>query len=100
MLLKKLLGTANQRYIKKLQKTVEQINALEPELSQLSDEELKARTAWFKERLSKGETLDDLLVEAFATVREAAKRTLGQRHFDVQLIGGMVLNDGKIADEV
>ena len=98
MLLKKLLGTANQRYVKKLRKTVDEINALEPQLAALSDEALKARTAWFKERLAKGETLDDLLVEAFATVREAAKRTLGQRHFDVQLVGGIVLHRGQIAE--
>ena len=75
MLLKKLLGTANQRYVKKLRKTVDEINALEPQLAALSDEALKARTAWFIEGLAKGETLDDLLVEAFATGREAAKRT-------------------------
>lgn len=71
---------------------------MEPQLAALSDEALKARTAWFKERLAKGETLDDLLVEAFATVREAAKRTLGQRHFDVQLVGGIVLHRGQIAE--
>ena len=71
------------------------INALEPEFAKLSDEALRAKTAEFRERLAKGETLDDLLVEAFAVVREAAKRTLGQRHFDVQLKGGMVLHAGQ-----
>lgn len=98
VILKKLLGTANQRYVKKLQKTVNQINALEPELEKLSDEQLRARTLWFKDRLANGETLDDILVDAFATVREASKRTLGQRHFDVQLIGGIVLHRGQIAE--
>src|SRR5262249_40851991 len=72
--------------------------ALEPELVKLSDAELRARTAMFRKQLAEGSTLDDLLVPAFATVREAAKRALGQRHFDVQLIGGMVLHQGKIAE--
>ena len=71
---------------------------MEPELAKLSDEALKARTAEFRQELANGKTLDDLLVPAFATVREAAKRTLGQRHFDVQLIGGMVLHEGRIAE--
>ncbi len=97
-MLKKILGSSNDRYIKKLRKTVDKINALEPKMEKMSDEELKNQTVLFKERLSKGETLDDLLVEAFATVREAAKRTLGQRHFDVQLIGGIVLHKGQIAE--
>ena len=97
-LAKRLFGTANDRVIKSLTKTVDAINALEPELEGLSDAELRARTDRFRERLAAGETLDDLLVEAFATVREAAKRTLGQRHFDVQLMGGMVLHQGKIAE--
>ncbi|HFD15934.1 MAG TPA: preprotein translocase subunit SecA, partial [Rhodospirillales bacterium] len=97
-LARRLFGTANDRIVKSLGKTVERINALEPELEKLSDEELRARTPWFRERLEKGESLDDLLVEAFATVREAAKRTLGQRHFDVQLMGGIVLHQGKIAE--
>ena len=95
---KKLFGSANDRVIKSLKKTVDAINALEPDLERLSDAELRARTDQFRERLAAGETLDDLLVEAFATVREAAKRTLGQRHFDVQLMGGMVLHQGKIAE--
>src|SRR6202171_1430502 len=93
-----LFGTANDRVVKGFDKPVAKINALEPELAKLSDEQLRAKTIEFRERLAKGETLDDLLVEAFATVREASKRTLGQRHFDVQLKGGMVLHQGKIAE--
>ncbi|MGB0749833.1 MAG: preprotein translocase subunit SecA [Magnetospiraceae bacterium] len=95
---KKVFGSANDRQVKKLLKTVEAINALEPELEALDDAALSARTAQFKERLAQGETLDDLLEEAFATVREAAKRTLGQRHFDVQLMGGIALHRGMIAE--
>ncbi len=95
---KRLFGTANDRYVKGLAKIVDDINALEGELEALSDADLAARTPWFKERLEQGEELDDLLVEAFATVREAAKRTLGQRHFDVQLMGGVVLHRGMIAE--
>jgi preprotein translocase subunit SecA len=97
-LAKRLFGSANDRVIKSLKKTVDAINALEPELEGLSDAELRARTDRFRERLAGGEDLDDLLIETFATVREAAKRTLGQRHFDVQLMGGMVLHQGKIAE--
>ena len=97
-LARSLFGTANDRVVKGFDKPVAKINALEPELAKLSDEQLRAKTTEFRERLAKGETLDDLLVEAFATVREAAKRTLGQRHFDVQLMGGMVLHRGKIAE--
>ena len=93
-----LFGTANDRVVKSFDKPVAKINALEPELAKLSDAELRGRTQEFRDRLAKGETLDELLVEAFATVREAAKRTLGQRHFDVQLKGGMVLHQGKIAE--
>src|SRR3982075_4310298 len=93
-----LFGTANDRVVKGFDKPVAKINALEPELAKLSDEQLRAKTIEFRERLARGETLDDLLVEAFATVREASKRTLGQRHFDVQLKGGMVLHQGKIAE--
>ncbi len=95
---KKLFGTANERYLRGLAEPVAAINALEPELEALSDEALRARTDEFRKRLAEGETLDDLLIETFATVREAAKRTLGQRHFDVQLMGGMVLHEGKIAE--
>src|SRR5882724_5833760 len=93
-----LFGTANDRIVKGFDKPVAKINALEPELAKLSDEQLRAKTTEFRERLAKGETLDGLLPEAFAVVREAAKRTLGQRHFDVQLKGGMVLHQGKIAE--
>src|SRR3954451_20120232 len=91
---KRLFGSANDRLVKSLHKEVERVNALEPEVERLSDDELKARTEEFRGRLAKGETLDNLLPEAFATVREAARRALGQRHFDVQLIGGMVLHQG------
>ncbi len=97
-LAKRLFGTANERYIRGLSKIVDAVNALEPSLEALSDEELAARTPWLRERLAKGESLEDLLVEAFATVREAAKRTLGQRHFDVQLMGGVVLHRGMISE--
>ncbi|MGL3105904.1 preprotein translocase subunit SecA [Bradyrhizobium sp. BR 1432] len=97
-LARKFFGSANDRRVKGYQSRVNAINALEPEVSKLSDEALKARTAEFKKQIAEGKTLDDLLVPAFATVREAAKRTLGQRHFDVQLIGGMVLHEGDIAE--
>jgi preprotein translocase subunit SecA len=97
-LARKLFGSANQRFLSRLQKDIHQINALEPELEKLSDEALKARTPWLKEQLASGEDLDDLLHDAFATVREAAKRTLGQRHFDVQLLGGIVLHRGMISE--
>ncbi|OFQ61526.1 preprotein translocase subunit SecA [Fusobacterium sp. HMSC065F01] len=97
-LLKKIFGTKNDREIKALTKEVEKINALESEYEKLSDENLKNKTNIFKERLKNGETLDDILVEAFATVREASKRVLGLRHYDVQLIGGIVLHQGKITE--
>jgi preprotein translocase subunit SecA len=97
-LARKFFGSANDRRIKGYQSRVDAINALEPEIAALSDEALKARTAEFRQQLADGKTLDDILVPAFATVREAAKRTLGQRHFDVQLIGGMVLHEGDIAE--
>jgi preprotein translocase subunit SecA len=97
-LARKFFGSANDRRIKAYQPRVDAINALEPEIAVLSDEALKARTAEFRKELADGKTLDDLLVPAFATVREAAKRTLKQRHFDVQLIGGMVLHEGDIAE--
>jgi preprotein translocase subunit SecA len=93
-----VFGTANDRSLKGYQRRVPQINALEPAIESLTDEALRAKTAEFRERLAGGATLDELLPEAFAVVREAAKRTLGQRHFDVQLVGGMVLHDGKIAE--
>ncbi|MFZ1896424.1 MAG: DEAD/DEAH box helicase, partial [Rhodoplanes sp.] len=95
---RKIFGTANDRRIRSYRPRVAAINALEPELAGLSDDELRARTEAFRKELADGKSLDDLLVPAFATVREAAKRTLGQRHFDVQLIGGMVLHEGRISE--
>ncbi len=95
---KGIFGSVNDRYIKSLRKIVDEINAKEPELEKLSDEELKAKTPLLKERLAKGETLDDILPDAFAVVREASKRTLGLRPFDVQLIGGIVLHRGRISE--
>src|SRR5579871_4164254 len=95
---RRIFGSANDRLVKSLGKDVAAINALEPELESLSDEALQARTQTYRQRLADGEELENLLVEAFATVREAAKRTLGQRHFDVQLMGGMVLHRGMIAE--
>ncbi|MEW6766494.1 MAG: preprotein translocase subunit SecA [Pseudomonadota bacterium] len=97
-LARKFFGSANDRRVKGYQSRVNAINALEPELEALSDDALKARTAEFRQQIENGDTLDELLIPAFATVREAAKRTLGQRHFDVQLIGGMVLHEGDIAE--
>lgn len=101
--IKKMLGSRNERLVKKHRKTVTQINALEADLETLTDEQLAAKTQEFRQRLKgadnkQGETLEQLLPEAFATVREASRRVLGMRHFDVQLVGGMVLNDGKIAE--
>lgn len=95
---RKLFGSANDRRVRKYQPRVQEINALEAELEALSDEELRARTDAFKKQVADGTSLDDLLVPAFATVREAAKRTIGQRHFDVQLIGGMILHEGRISE--
>lgn len=97
-LLKTFLGSRNQRLIKRYRKIVAEINALEPAMEKLNDEQLQAKTIEFKERYRQGEKLQQLLPEAFAVVREASKRVLGMRHFDVQLIGGMVLHDGKIAE--
>jgi preprotein translocase subunit SecA len=97
-LLRAIFGSRNDRLLKTYAKTVARINALEPAIAALSDEALAAKTPELKDRLAKGETVDDLLPEAFAVVREAAKRTLEMRHFDVQLVGGMVLHDGKIAE--
>ncbi len=96
--LKKILGTSHEREVKRLRPKVEAINAFEPRISALSDDELRAKTAEFKEKLDNGATLDDLLIEAFAVAREAGKRALKMRHFDVQLIGGMVLHKGNIAE--
>ena len=97
-ILKKLFGTRNDRLLKQLRRQVQQINVLEPQVEALTDEQLRAKTDEFRERLKSGATLDQLLPEAFAVVREAGKRVFGMRHFDVQLIGGMVLNSGKIAE--
>ena len=97
-LAKKILGSRNDRLLKQYRKEVSKINALEPQVQALSDAQLQAKTAEFKQRLTAGESLDNLLVEAFAVCREASQRTLGMRHFDVQLIGGMVLHYGKIAE--
>src|SRR3569832_1570450 len=97
-LARKFFGSANDRRVKGYQPRADAINAREAEVAALSDEALKARTEAFRKELAEGKTLDDILVPAFATVREAAKRTLGQRHFDVQLIGGMVLHEGDIAE--
>ena len=97
-LLKKIFGSRNERLLKSYGQRVAAINALEPTISGLTDEALRAKTAEFRDRIAKGETLDSLLNEAFAVCREAGRRALGMRHFDVQLIGGMVLNDGKIAE--
>lgn len=95
---RKVFGSANDRFVRKQFKTVQKINSFEPAIQKLSDEELRAKTVEFRQRLKNGETLDELLPEAFAVVREAAKRTLGQRHYDVQLIGGLVLHKGMIAE--
>src|SRR5690554_4759317 len=97
-LLTKVFGTKHEREIKQLRPLVDQINALEPQFEKLSDAELQGKTAEFKQQLENGASLDDLLVAAFATAREAGKRVLGMRHYDVQLIGGMVLHQGKIAE--
>src|SRR6202000_2709307 len=95
---RKLFGSANDRRIRSYRPRVDEINALEAEVEKRSDEALRARTVQFKKQLAEGATLDDILVPAFATVREAGKRTLGQRHFDVQLIGGMILHAGRISE--
>ncbi|USB32827.1 preprotein translocase subunit SecA [Paenibacillus sp. YPG26] len=97
-LVKKIFGDTNERDVKRLMKTVDIINTLEPEFEKLSDEQLQHKTVEFRERLEKGEDIDDLLPEAFATVREASKRVLGKRHYDVQLVGGIALHEGRIAE--
>ena len=97
-LAKSILGSANDRYVRSLDKIVAHINALEPALEGFSDAELQAQTGKFREQLAGGKTLDDILPEAFATVREASKRVLGMRHFDVQMVGGIVLHRGEIAE--
>src|SRR5437868_10448356 len=95
---KAIFGSSNDRYVKSLRKTVDKINGFEPNLEVMTDEGLREQTQLFKDRLEAGETLDELLPEAFATVREAARRVLGQRHYDVQMIGGIVLHRGEIAE--
>jgi len=97
-LFSKVFGSRNDRMVKRMRKTVAQVNALEPEYEKLSDEQLRAKTAEFRQRVADGTTLDEMLPEAFATVREASKRVFGMRHYDVQIIGGMVLHQGKIAE--
>ena len=97
-LAKRIFGSANDRYVNSMKPIVTAVNALEPAVKALSDDDLRARTVWLRERLAKGESLEDVLPDAFATVREAATRTLGQRHFDVQLMGGVVLHRGAIAE--
>src|SRR5919204_4212345 len=97
-LLAKVVGTQNERELKRLRPIVGQVNALEPTTQTLSDEQLRGKTVEFRQRIANGETLDDLLPEAFAVVREAGRRVLNMRHFDVQIIGGAVLHKGKIAE--
>src|SRR5690242_2560693 len=97
-ILKKIVGTKNERELKKMAPKVAAINDLEAELKKLGDEALRRKTVEFKEKLDQGATLDDILIPAFATCREAGRRSLGMRHYDVQLIGGMVLHGGKIAE--
>lgn len=97
-ILTKVFGTRHDREVKKIRPLIEKINSFEPAVQTLSDEELQAKTPEFKERLEKGETLERLLPEAFAVVREAGKRVLNMRHYDVQLVGGIVLHQGKIAE--
>src|SRR5919109_4275508 len=97
-IIKKIVGSKNERELKRLWPIVERIGSLEPELAKLSDDQLRDKTNQFKERAARGESLDALLPEAFAVCREAGKRVLGMRHFDVQLIGGMVLHGGKISE--
>ena len=94
----KLFKSYSDKEVKRLQPIVKKINSYEDEYKELSDDELKAKTQEFKDRLNDGETLDDILPEAFAVVREASKRVLGMRHFDVQLIGGIILHQGRIAE--
>src|SRR5271157_5337205 len=98
LILTKIFGSKNEREIKKIRPRVLDINDFEPKLQALSDEGLKAKTNEFKDRLTHSETLDDLLPEAFAVVREASKRIMGLRHFDVQMLGGMVLHSGRISE--
>ena len=98
LLIKKIVGSKNERELKRIQPIVQRINQIEPRILPLSDDQLKAKTSEFKDRIGRGESLEEILPEAFAVVREAARRTLGERHFDVQLVGGIVLHEGKIAE--
>jgi preprotein translocase subunit SecA len=97
-LIKKIVGSKNERELRRIQPLVDQVNQREPKISPLSDDQLRAKTSEFKERIERGEAIEEILPEAFAVVRETAKRTLGERHYDVQLIGGIVLHEGKIAE--
>ena len=97
-LLNKIFGTYSEKEVKRVMPIIDKINSLEPEMEKLTDKELAGKTEYFKEQLSNGKTLDDILPEAFAVVREASKRVLGMRHFDVQLIGGIILHQGRIAE--
>ena len=97
-LIKAIFGSYSEREVKRIRPIVEKINSLEEEMEKLSDKELTAKTAYFKNELANGKTLDDILPEAYAVVREASKRVLGMRHFDVQLVGGVVLHQGRIAE--
>ncbi|MGZ3525936.1 MAG: DEAD/DEAH box helicase, partial [Thermodesulfobacteriota bacterium] len=97
-LIKKIVGSKNERELRRIQPLIERINAIEPKVSPLSDDQLRAKTSEFKERIERGESIEEILLDAFAVVRETAKRTLGERHYDVQLIGGIVLHEGKIAE--
>ena len=97
-LFSKIFGTYSEKEIKRITPIIEKINGLEPYMEKLTDYELQSKTSEFKQRLAKGETLDDILPEAFAVVREASKRVLGLRHFDVQLMGGIILHQGRIAE--
>ena len=97
-LFSKIFGTYSEKEVKRIKPIVEKINSLEPEMEKLSDIELVQKTTYFKEELKNGKTLDDILPEAFAVVREASKRVLGMRHFDVQLIGGIILHQGRISE--
>jgi preprotein translocase subunit SecA len=98
LLIKKIVGSKNERELKRIQPLIDQINQTEPKISRLSDDQLRGKTSEFKERIGRGESIEEILPEAFAVVRETAKRTLGERHYDVQLIGGIVLHRGKIAE--
>jgi preprotein translocase subunit SecA len=97
-LIKKIVGSKNERELKRIRPMIERINALEPQVRPLTDDQLRTKTSELKERIDRGESLEDTLPEAFAVVREAARRTLGERHYDVQLIGGIVLHEGKISE--